>query len=564
MDKFAVALVLEEIAVLMELHGEHRFKAGAFRQAARVVERMDAEVSAALRSGELAALPGFGPATTAVVRDLVERGGSRLHADLRARTPAGMIELLGVSGLGPRKISVLREELGVESVADLRHAIESGAILKVPGFGERMSERLAASLTFVSAVTGRRRRPQALQTAARLAAHIGLLSGVSRVESAGELRRGWETVGAVDLVVAAEAALLGDVAAEIAHSPGLEVLAQQADHVEARLADGLAVRIRLVTPDRFGAAWVETTGSAAHVASLEARIGQPLAAIAAAEESDVYDLADATWLPPECREHDVDEMADPGVPRLVEFADLRGTFHCHTTWSDGAASLMDMAEGAAMLGWRYLGIADHSQAAHYAGGLRVDDVKRQREEIEEWNARHGDRLWLFHGIEADILADGSLDYAAEGAVLDGFDYVVGSVHSHFKMEGEAMTRRVVRALSDPRMTMLAHPTGRLLLTRDGYDIDLDEVIRAAAENGVIIEINSDPHRMELDWREWPRARAAGVRTSINPDAHSVAALDNVRYGVTVARKGGLTAGDVLNTGSLEDVRHYFAERRGRS
>jgi DNA polymerase (family X) len=557
MDRYTVALVLEEIAVLMELHGENRFKARAFRHAARAIERAEIDVAAALRSGELAALPGLGPATTAVVRDLVEHGASRMHAELRARTPAGMIELLGVQGLGPSKIALLRAELGVESVKDLRTAIESGAILNVPGFGERTSRRLAGALTFAGGSAGRRRRPQALEAAARLAGRLALQPGVLRAEAAGELRRGWETVGSLELVAAVEPARAEAAAAEFAAAGALAITEQGAGGVAARLADGFGVRVRFVPPQRFGAALVEATGSAVHVASLEARLGRALAEVEAGSEEEVYALADVAWQPPECRETDVDAGGALAARRLVERADLHGTFHCHTTWSDGTAGVAEMAEAAAALGWRYLGISDHSRAAHYAGGLSVEQIRAQRAEVDAWNARHGDRLRLFHGIEADILPDGTLDYAADGDVLDSFDFVIGSVHSNFRMDRDEMTVRVVRALADPRLTMLAHPTGRLLLSRDGYAIDLDAVFEAAAAHGVIIEINCDPRRMELDWREWPRALGTGVLSSINPDAHSPAALSNVDFGVSIARKGGLGPADVLNCWPLEDVERYL-------
>jgi DNA polymerase (family 10) len=244
----------------------------------------------------------------------------------------------------------------------------------------------------------------------------------------------------------------------------------------------------------------------------------------------------------------------------VKLADLQGCFHCHTSASDGTATVVEMAEAARARGWRYLGIADHSPAAYYAGGLSQDEILRQHQEIDAWNVAHGDALWLFKGIEADILADGTVDLAESG-LLGSFDYVVASVHSQFRMSRDQMTARVLRALENPHVTMLGHATGRLLLHRDGYEIDIAAVIAKAAERGVLIEINADPHRLDLDWRHWPAARAAGVRTAINPDAHSPRALDVVEYGVYMARKGGLVAADVLNTRPRAEVQAHFQERK---
>jgi DNA polymerase (family 10) len=249
------------------------------------------------------------------------------------------------------------------------------------------------------------------------------------------------------------------------------------------------------------------------------------------------------------------------LPRLVELSDLRGCFHCHTTHSDGTARVAEMAEGALAQGWRYLGIADHSQNAGYAGGMSPAQITRQQREIDAWNRRRSSELMLFKGVEADILADGRLDYSDNAGVLESFDYVIGSVHSLFRMERAAMTKRMTRAVRDPRLTMLGHARGRLLLIRDGYDVDIDAVIESAAAAGAAIEINADPHRLDMSWQHWPKARSLGVRTAINPDAHSVNGLRAVRYGVNIARKAWLTPADVINAWPIDDVVEYFAARK---
>jgi DNA polymerase (family X) len=568
MDRYTIALVLEEIAVLLELHGANRFKAQAYRKAARAVELTDADVRALFDAGALESLPGLGPATIAVIRDLLSGGGSKLHAELRARTPSGMYELLEVPGLGPGKIAKLHEHLGVESLADLERALASGVVAAVPGFGEKTQDRLLAGIGFVHTSLGRRRRPQALEAAARLCGFLGELADVRRAEYAGSLRRGCETVEDLPLLVEAPARSHARIVETFLALPGAGGGDAPAagDPAHVRLADGFRVRLRCVTPDHFGTAWIEETGSAAHVQALAARALERGIDLASpfAEEAAVYAALGMAWVPPELRESGQAELdaAEGGtLPRLIEWEELHGCLHCHTTFSDGTATLEEMARGALERGWRYLGIADHSEAASYAGGLTPGDIARQHDEIDAWNEEHGDRLWLFKGIEADILPDGRLDYARHEGLLERFDFVIGSVHSSFRSDEATMTARLLAALDDPRLTVLGHPTGRLLLSRDAYALDVEAVIRRAAERGVVIEINADPHRLELDWRWWPLARRLGVRTSINPDAHSVNGLDNVHHGVAIARKGWLTADDVLTAWEIGRLRAHFDGRR---
>jgi DNA polymerase (family 10) len=334
------------------------------------------------------------------------------------------------------------------------------------------------------------------------------------------------------------------------------------------------VRLRCVDPAGFAAALLWETGSESHLRDLvehAAAAGIRADAegfwrgtqrIGAADESALYSAVGLQYLPPELREGlgEVGLAAAGQLPELVELSDLRGTFHCHTTDSDGKATLEEIAAGAAARGWEYLGIADHSRTAAYAGGLSVESLLAQREAIARFNEDLADSSpRLFAGTESDILADGSLDYPDE--VLAGLDYVVGSVHSAFRMSREAMTARLIRAVRNPRLTILGHPTGRLLLRREGYAVDLAAVLDAVAEAGVVIEINAHPNRLDLDWREVRSAAARGVLIAINPDAHSVDALDHVAYGVNIARKAGLEPRQILNCWSRKEVEAYFAERK---
>jgi DNA polymerase (family X) len=573
MDRHAVALVLDEIATLLDARGDNRFKARAFRTAARAVEKLDADLRAAVASGELRDVRGIGPATARVIEELVVTGESNYHAELREQAPSGMRELLRVPGLGAKKIAQLFAELRVADLDSLELAAREGRIAELRGFGERTQQRILEGLAFARHASGRRRYHQAEELATRLSGFVGSLPGVARAALAGELRRRCEVVDTVRIVAAVTTGTDG-FAEALKRMPGVRWVSVEGDTVTGRLGDGLRVDVTICDVPGFGTALLRRTGTAAHVAAVERAAAARGVALhdvrTSAElneaEAAIYGELGLDFVPPELRETGEEvELAQRGaLPRLIEPDDLNGCFHCHTTWSDGKATVQEMAEGALAAGWRYLGIADHSSNARYAGGLPANALRRQQLEIASWNRRRGGELWLFAGVEADILADGTLDYAATGGgVLDILDYVIGSVHSGFRMGRAAMTQRMRVAVADPKLTMLGHATGRLLLTRDGYDVDIDAVIDEAAAHGALIEINADPHRLDLSWQHWPRARQRGVRTAINPDAHSVGGMYNVRYGVNIARKAWLRREDVLNAWSLDDVKEFLRQRQAR-
>ncbi|MGQ0813353.1 MAG: helix-hairpin-helix domain-containing protein [Gemmatimonadota bacterium] len=559
MDKHAIALVLEEIGTLLELHGENTFKARAFQSAARAIESVTEDVVQLARRGELETVPGIGSATARVIRELIDTGTARYYLDLRARTPSGFYELLAVPKLGPRKIRLLHEQLGIDSVADLERAARAGQIAQLKGFGGRTEELLLEGIAYVRGTLGRRRLADALEVGPRLLGFVSSLPGVIEAELAGELRRKLETVDGVSIVAAVDPADIDAVLAAFSALPGISN-AQRAhgNTASARLSDGFQLRLRCCPPAEFGATVITETGSADHVRAL----GADVAAVRGSE-IHVYESSGLRYIEPELRETGAEvEAARRGeLPQLVTLADLRGCFHCHTVYSDGRGTIEEMARAAQQRKWRYLGIADHSQNASYAGGLRRDDVERQHAEIDEWNAQHGSKVWLFKGIEADILNDGRLDYEDEEGLLESFDFVIGSIHSSFALPESGQTARLLRAMQNPNLTFIGHMTGRLLLSRAGYRVDVDAVLEAAALVGVAIEINADPHRLDLDWRHWPGAKRRGVKTAINPDAHSARSLDVVEYGVCMARKGWLEPDDVVNTWTLPRVRQFFKARK---
>ena len=567
MDKHAIALVLDEIGTLLDLHGEVSFKAKAFQAAARAIEKADEDVTELVRRGELERIAGIGPATARVIRELVDTGSSRYYQDLRSRTPNGFYELLAVPKLGAKRIRILHEKLGINSIADLERAARAGEIAALPGFGGRTQEILLQGVNYVRGTLGRRRLFEALDVGPRLLGLVRALPGVIEADIAGELRRRLETVDGIDIVAAIEPDSREQAIAIFLDLPGvMETGREGDDRAFARLSDGFMLRLTCVPQHDYPAALVTATGTKAHVDALRAWAqvqDRPVDTLRVESEAELYDTLGLQFVEPELREtgDEIEVAARHNLPALVELADLRGCFHCHTVYSDGRNTVAEMASAAQERGWRYLGIADHSKFAGYAGGLSADEIARQHDEIDEWNEQHGKKVWVFKGIEADILSDGRLDYEDEPEVLASFDYTVGSVHSSFTLPEPAMTARLIRAMQNPALTFLGHATGRLLLSRAGYKIDVEQVFAAARELGVAIEINADPYRLDLSWQYWRRGKEMGVRTAINPDAHSMRSLGVVEYGICMARKGWLEKSDVVNTWTLPAVRKFLRQRK---
>jgi DNA polymerase (family X) len=577
MDPRTAAHVLGQIAAHLELRGESSFKSRAYEQAATALLGLDTDDLAPLyRSGDLARTRGLGPATLGVVRDLIETGESSYLEQLRATTPSGLLDLLRVPGLGTAKIHKLHEALGVDSIESLEQAARDGRVAKLPRYGPKTAAKILKGIELLRAAGTQRLYPRGAEEGARVLAMVRAHPEVLAAEVAGSIRRRRETVGDVD-VVAACAADPGRVAMSFANAPGVRsVRATGTASVAITYVDGTCIDLHCVAREDFAIALWRATGSSDHLDAVSARLAERGFALASdrllderhgvvpiADEATLYEHAGLAFVPPELREGRGEiEMAATGrVPVLLEPADIRGVLHCHSTWSDGKATIAQMADAARERGWSYIGITDHSQAAFYASGLSRDRVLAQHDEIDALNASRSD-VRVLKGVEADILADGTLDYGDD--LLDRFDFVVASVHSRFTMDRATMTARVLRALDDPRLTILGHPTGRLLLSREPYAIDVDAVLEKAAEVGAAVELNADPHRLDLDWRHIPRARSLGVPIEIGPDAHSPRGLDHMTTGIGIARKGGLSSRDVLNTRSADDVLAFAKARRARS
>ncbi|MGE5755397.1 MAG: DNA polymerase/3'-5' exonuclease PolX [Planctomycetaceae bacterium] len=573
METERIAQVLDEMGTLLEVRGENPFRCRAYHNAAQALRGLSADLSEMIADGRLAEVPGIGETLYSKIVQLATTGRLPSYEELRRSTPPGLVALLRVPGLGPKKIKALHDALRIESLADLRAAAEAGTIAGLRGFGAKTEAKILDGINFVESAGGRILQSHARRLVAPLFEAVRAHPEVLRAEICGSLRRRAETIGDLDLLFSARdpAPVLDHF---VARPEVARVLAHGPTKASVRLADGVQCDLRGVEDAQFPFALHYFTGSKAHNIALRRRalargytlneyslIG-PDGPVACRTEADLFAALGLAEIPPELRE-DVGEIeaAERGpLPRLVDLGDLTGTFHCHTDWSDGGATLEEMAEAARSLGLSYLGIADHSRSAGYAGGLTVDRVRQQWEAIEGMNRRLGGQFRLFKGTECDILADGTLDYPDE--LLDGFDYVVASVHSRFGMPRAEMTARIVRAVRNPRVTMLGHPTGRLLLARDGYAVDLDAVIEAAAEAGMMIEINANPHRLDLDAVHCRRARARGVSIVINPDAHATGGLADLDYGIGVARRAGLGPDDVFNTAPAEAIARALQARRG--
>jgi DNA polymerase (family 10) len=576
MDSRTAAHVLSQIGAYLRLRGESAFKYRAYARAARAVLAVGADdLQPLYASGALASVSGIGPATLSVIRDLIELGTSRYLEQLRESTPAGLLELLHVPGLSTERIHQFHTELGVDSLDALEAAAHDGRIASLPRLGPQTAKRILQGIHFFRRNGPLRLAHHVRAEAVLLTASLRELPGISRVEVAGSLRRRLDVVGDVDLVAAAH----GDRAAilrEVASRPGVTAAVQHPDRVDVTFVHGARLDLRVVAERDFVSAWWRNTGSAEHVDEVEARLSERGFSlkdrclvdaagdvVTVTAEHAIYAAAGLAYVEPELREGrgEVRAAATNSLPSLITDGDIQGALHCHTVYSDGKETIDGMVQAARARGWRYLGVSDHSRSAFYAGGLSPDEVLAQHEEIDALNARMtGFRV--LKGIEADILADGQLDYDAD--LLDRFDYVIGSIHSRFSMDAATMTARVLRALDDPHLTILGHPTGRLLLSREGYALDVEAVLEKASRVGAAVELNADPSRMDLDWRLLQRAHELGVPVEIGPDAHSATGLDNVFMGIGMARKGWLTANDVLNTRDADAIVRFARARRATS
>lgn len=574
MDKNEVAQILEEIGTLLELKGENPFKCRAYHNASRIVGALTTDINSLVQSGELKTIKGIGEGLAEKITELIQSGKLKYYEDLKKSLPEGLVQMLRIQGLGPKRIKVLYDRLGIKTVDQLKESCEKHRLAEIDGFGEKTEENILKGIELLRKHVDKHLYPEAKEAAERVHAVIRKQKGVLRSEVAGSLRRKKEVIGDIDILVSAKR-LVAPRLMEVftSHPDVAEVLAKGETKSSVVLKSGINCDLRVVDDSEYPFALAYFTGNKEHNIEMrslakkfgwslneygfselgaEEKRGRAKRSVRCKDEEDIFKALGLSFIPPELRENmgEIEAAAKDKIPKLLEEKEIKGTFHCHSTYSDGSNSIEQMAKAARELGWEYLGIADHSKSAAYAGGLTEARVREQLKEIDELNKKSKD-FRIFKGSEVDILPDGTLDYSDK--VLALFDYVVVSVHSKFKMTEAEMTNRITKALKNKYVTMLGHPTGRLLLSREAYPVDMIKVIDAAAEYGKIIEINSHPLRLDLDWRLCKHAKEKGVLIALNPDAHNTDGLKDVSYGVGIARKGWLEKKNVINAWTLTQV-----------
>ncbi len=581
MDRARIVAALEEMATLLELKGENQFKIRAYNNGARIIQNLDADLEELVKEGNLSNLRGIGRSLAEKITTMVETGSLPALEKLRDEIEPGLLEMLDLPGLGPKRVKALHDGLKVSSLGELEYACEENRLIELPGFGARSQAKVLESIGLFRKHRERTHYSRALELAEPLMAEMKALPGVQRGSIAGSLRRKMETVKDIDLLAAVaevDRTAVGDWLA--GHSQVEALVAQGPTKVSVVLADGINLDLRMVGVEVWGSALAHFTGSRDHNITMRQRAidqGMRLSEwglfkgdrrIAGTDEKELHGALGLSFIPPGLREAngEVEAAAEGRLPTLLDHGDIMGCLHNHTNWSDGNDTLDEMAQAAREMGWRWLGIADHSQAARYANGLDPQRLEEQISAIGELNDQLSSSasaeslgMTLLSGVEVDILVDGKLDLPDR--ILEELDHVVASIHSRFNLPEKEQTARLCRAASHPGVDIIGHPTGRLLLARPGYDVDLSKVIDTCAREGTAIEINASPRRLDLDWRYCRMAREKGVKLVINPDAHSTRTLDHVRYGVNVARKGWLERKNVLNCLSTDELFHWLSDRR---
>lgn len=567
MDKREISQMFEEIALMLDMKGENPFKSKAYINAARTLELLEGDLQDYIKDGKLEVIKGIGKAIGEKLVEIVETGKLEYYEELRGSLPEGLFDMLKIPGLGPKKVKAIYERLGVKSIGELEYACIENRLLELEGFGKKTQENILKGIEHMKKYKGQFLFGDVHYLAEEVKEQINRSGLITRSEITGSIRRRKEVVKDIDMIATTD-----NPTKLMDYFTGLpqveEIVAKGETKSTVRLSAGINMDLRVVTDREYPYVLNHFTGSKEHNTAIRHRAkalgikvneyglfrGEEL--LECRDEEDIYRVLGLDYIPPELRENngEIEAAEKHELPKLLELKDIRGTFHMHTTYSDGSNTIEEMAEEARRLGLSYIGISDHSKSAFYARGMNRIEVRRQLEEIDRLNERYKD-FRIFKGIESDILPDGSLDY--EDDILSLFDFVVASIHSNFKMDKDKMTERLVNALKNKYTTMLGHPTGRILLARNEYDLDIYKVIDSAAEYSKIIEINSDPHRMDLDWRYMKYAKEKGVKLSINTDAHNIYGLRNIGYGVGISRKGWLERQNIINCFELHELLQYF-------
>src|SRR5579884_47433 len=583
MDKNQVAQMLEEIAVLLELkEGSNIYEVRAYDNAARTIGALDGDIVEMAHEGRLKGVPGLGSTIIKRIEEAVDSGHIEFLDELRANTPSIKLAMMRIPGVGPKKINAIYNQLHVTSIDELEQACKDDRVARLPGFGKKTQDKILQGIAFLAQHADRVLYPLAERESERLCAALATLPEIVRLQVGGSIRRRRETVKDIDIVASVDDQASSEVRNAIMDfftgRPEVRSITGKGEtKASVVLGSGLAADLRLVNDSQFPYTLHHFSGSREHHIALRRRALSMNMTIndyglfrgkdphgelvPCKDEADIYAALGMAYIVPELREDmgEIEAAVQHTLPVLVQESDLRGVLHAHSTWSDGQNTLREMAEACIARGFAYLGITDHSKAAAYAGGLTEERLHQQAEEIDRLNEEFAGRLYILKGTECDILRDGTLDFDDE--VLARLDFVVASIHSNFNLTSQEQTQRMLRAISHPYVDIIGHPTGRILLGRAGYTLDMEAVIDAAAAHNVCIEVNANPARLDLDWRLLHKARDKGIKIPLNPDAHTLAGLDDMRYGIGVARKGWLRAKDVLNTMETEALLAFFRTRR---
>ncbi len=573
MHKKEIARILEEIATLLELKGDNPFRVRAYRNGARALLNMEEDLAEVIQKEKLTEYEGIGDHLAQKIAELYQTGKLPYYENLKKKTPPGLLKLIQIQGLGPKKVKVLYQKLKIHSIEDLKKAAENGRIAKLKGFGTKTEQNILQSLQHRETYRKRVLWWDAWQRAVPILKELKKLKGVKQAEICGSLRRKLETIGDLDFLVGSDNP---KPVMDWFASLGMRTLAKGETRASIELHGGMQADLRIVPTDQFIYALVYFTGSKEHNIKIRTRSlkrgwslseygfepeKKKMAMPKINSEEGLYRALNLSYIPPELRENLGEiEAAEKGtIPNLIEEGDIRGTFHNHTTASDGRNTLKEMIEAAENLGWEYVGISDHSKSSFQANGLSEEQLLAQIGTIRKLNASKKYKIHIFAGSECDILPNGSLDFSDK--TLKQLDFVIASVHSSLSQDEETMTKRIIKALEHPLTTMLGHPTGRLLLQREPYAVDLAKVIDAAIANKKIIELNGNPMRLDMDWRLWRGAVKKGLLCCINCDAHAADQLEFFRTGVNVARKGWVTKKEVINTLPLKEVAKFFSRHQ---
>lgn len=579
-----IASKLREVSQLMQLAGENRFKVIAFDRAAQTIEGLQESIDDHIQKKTLTDIKGVGKSIAEDIYTLAETGNMPVLDAFKEKVPESLVQWLNISGLGPKNAYKIHNQLGISTIEELKEKLNDGSVASLSGLGKKSAEKILNSIEWMEKFNERCRLDEAKEIATPILESLKDLDGVQQIEVAGSYRRGLETIGDIDILIAADKKHIENIFDVFSnHERVTEVLGRGDTKSSVRTKEGRQVDLRIVSKKEFPAALLYFTGSKEHNIVLRQKArerGMGLneyglfklnekgdtdfdSPVGFSSEEDIYEKLGLHFVPPELREDrgEFDIYEKQESLDLIKDEDIRGVIHAHSTYSDGKYSIREMAEACIDKGYEYLGLTDHSQTATYAGGLTAKDVKKQWKEIDELNQQFADdgiNFIIFKGIESDILADGSLDYDDE--ILEGFDFVIASVHQSLNMPREEMMDRMRNAIKNPYTRILGHPTGRLLLKRKGSDLDLNELVALAAEHNTAIEINANPHRLDLDWRFGNKARETGMMTSINPDAHTIEGIDDIQFGVRIARKGKYEKDRVLNSKSADEVMAFFKAR----